>query len=695
MSQCIGRKTGLFFLAALSVYAVGALSGAAESGASAPADVKVAEEAPVAAGGGGQSVAASQVSVSDVGTVEIHVSDANLVEVLRMLSLQSQKNIVASKSVRGTVTANLYNVTIREALDAILKANGFGYREKGNFIYVYSEQELRELEKEERKTQVEVFRLYYTTAVNASALIKPALSTDGSVQTTPPAATGIDNKDTGGDSHASEGILIVRDYPENLARVRQILKEIDRRPQQILIEATIVSARLTEDNALGVDFAVVGSVDFAGVTAAGIDNFNQLLTRDALGTSLPDRGVVGGSTGLTTGLPQNGLRVGVLGNNVAVFISALESVTDTTILANPKVLALNKQRGEVLVGREDGYLTTTVTESTTVQTVQFLQTGSKLVFRPFIGDDGYIRMEIQPEDSDGQVVGGLPSKTTTQVTTNVLVKDGHTIVIGGLFRESSTRNRRQVPGLGNLPLLGYLFRNQQDATVREEIIILLTPHIVKDDGAYARVSEEQLREFEKMRVGVRRGMMPFGRERLAEAFYDRAVSELGRSEPNRKMALWFLDCATNLNPKFIEAINLKAQISGKEITSVYNSTIRDYVRTSVLKERQTQAAAPLPGRLEFALPATQPVAPQAVRQETPATQPVADAEKADWQEQATDQGQGVAFEETEALLEQDKTAAWNGQEVATETASRAEVQGEQQDMAVTELPSEELGAVDR
>ncbi|MDB5174938.1 MAG: pilQ, partial [Phycisphaerales bacterium] len=81
----------------------------------------------------GQSVTAAQVNVSDLGTVEIHVNDAALVEVLRMLSLQSQKNIVASKDVRGTITANLYDVTVREALDAILHANGYDYREKGNF----------------------------------------------------------------------------------------------------------------------------------------------------------------------------------------------------------------------------------------------------------------------------------------------------------------------------------------------------------------------------------------------------------------------------------------------------------------------------------------------------------------------------------------------------------------------------------
>src|SRR5919112_1316935 len=174
------KTAGLLFTAALSVYsnqASVALAGerAMLAPANAATDVKVLEETdPFAAtqpttkpAGEGKSVSSSEVSVSDAGTVEIHVNDANLVEVLRMLSLQTQKNIVASKDVRGTVTANLYDVTVREALDAILKANGYGYREKGNFIYVYTAKEIADIEKSERQPVTEVFRLHYTPAANA------------------------------------------------------------------------------------------------------------------------------------------------------------------------------------------------------------------------------------------------------------------------------------------------------------------------------------------------------------------------------------------------------------------------------------------------------------------------------------------------------------------------------------------------
>jgi len=274
-------------------------------------------------------------------------------------------------------------------------------------------------------------------------------------------------------------------------------------------------------------------------------------------------------------------------DNLSVFLSALEGVTDTTVLANPKVLALNKQKGEVVVGKQIGYLTTTTTETTSTQSVQFLDTGTRLVFRPFVGDDGYIRMEVHPEDSDGglQTAQNLPFKTTTEVTTNVMVKDGHTIVIGGLFRESSSSTRSQIPVLGNLPLAGPLFRQQADTTKRDELIILLTPHIVKDDIAYSEVSEQQLKDAEKLRVGVRKGMMVWGRERLAEMNYEIANEEMNKRHPDRKRAIWHLDAATNLNPKFLEAIKLKQDLTGKELTDSDNSSIRAFVSHAIMTDR--------------------------------------------------------------------------------------------------------------
>lgn len=567
----------------------------------------------------GQPVRPGQVNVSETGTVEIHVVDANLLEVLRMLAAQSQKNIVASKEVRGVVTANLYDVTIREALDAILQSNGFAYREKGNFVYVYTIKELAEIEKASRRTQTEVFRLFYTPAANAVNMIKPVLSSESQTSFTTAAVSGIDSgtQDVGGNSHATDDLIVVTDFPENLEKVREILKEVDRRPQQILIEATILRAALTEDNALGVDFNILAGVNFANILTNG--NGGQFLggpVENPLSPNSLGRGAGQGGTGnnFTQGI-NNGLRVGFVSDNISVFLAALEGVTDTTVLANPKVLALNKQKGEIIVGRRDGYLTTTVTASSSVQTVEFLDTGTRLIFRPFIGDDGYIRMEVHPEDSSGGLTASsnLPFKITTEVTSNIMVKDGNTVVIGGLFRESSDSSKNQVPLLGSIPVAGALFRNQRDRTAREEVIILLTPHIIKDDSGFSKEAEASRKDWEKLRVGVRKGMMPTGRERLAESSFEKAVAEMAKPNPDSSKAIWHLDIATNLNPKFHEAISMREKLTGVELSVVDNSSIRGFIRRRAMAESgMTPATQPASRRLPDNTPP-----PQGVSDESP------------------------------------------------------------------------------
>jgi type IV pilus assembly protein PilQ len=561
-----------------------------------------------------------KVSMNDGGTFSIQInSDISLVEVLRMIGNQAQLSIIPSKDVRGTVPAmDLYNVTVNEALDAILHSNGMAWKQKDNLIYVYTQKELLAQNKAARIVTSEIFHLYYTPAANAVNMIKPVLSPDAQVSSSTPAVQGITSSDTdaGGDTNAADDMIVVTDYPENLDRVRKIIKEIDHRPQQILIEATIFQANLTENNAMGIDFSLMGGVNFdtllgdnTTLSSALSGNILNTANSTATGTAgttanSPAAAVKQGYAGFTTGnydtqVPPGGLQIGIVKNNLGVFLQALEQVTDATVLANPKVLALDKQRGEVIVGNQYGYLTTTTTATTSTQTVQFLETGTRLLFRPYVGEDGYIRMEIHPEDSSGGLnSSNLPFKTTTEVTSNVLVKDGNTIVIGGLFRESSQSNRSQVPFLGSIPLAGALFRSKADSTTRQEIIILLTPHIIKDDAAYSKASEEEMKEAEKLRVGVRKGMMWFGRERLAESSYENAVTEMNKPHPNLDMALWYLNCATNLNPKFLEAIEMKEKITGKVVTDVDNSAIRSFVRRQIMAE--------MPSPTTAAVPATKP-----------------------------------------------------------------------------------------
>jgi len=655
------RATGPIFAAVVSVYLAQALVARAASpanindGKATPADVKVLDEPTDLFNDGGaatrpttqpdaqnqgQPVSPNAMQVNPDGTFTLNITrDADLVETLRLIGFQEQKSIIPSKEVHGVLPAlDLYNVTAHEALDAILRVNGFAFKEQGNFIYVYSQKELDQMNKASRVAETRVYRLHYTPAANAMVMIKPALSEGGEVAVSAPAETGgVDTGgasgsgggSTGGDSHSTEDMLVVRDFPDNLDAVARIIKEIDIRPQQILIEATILQATLQENNQFGVNLTAFDGVDFstlnttgtsAAGTGSGVQNaLNGAIINDSASGAITQKGYIGGSISGT-----NGLQFGVVYNNLALFINALESVTDTTILANPKILALNKQHGEVVVGREDGYLTTTVTQTTSTQTVEFLQTGTTLSFRPFIGDDGYIRMEIHPEDSSGGIntLGGqnLPFKTTTEVTSNIMVKDGHTIVIGGLFRENNSTTRSQVPFMGNLPLVGSLFGQTQDSTTRQEIIILLTPHIIKDEATYAAASAEEMKVAEQLRVGSRKEMMPSGRERLAECAYEQAVAEMRKTNPDRQKAIWYLDSATNLNPRFIEAIQMKEDLTGQVITDVDNSTIRSFVAKQILAEQNIP---------QYSAPAVVPITPAPA----PAPAPAAPATQAAWQDQ--------------------------------------------------------------
>ena len=526
---------------------------------------------PQAAAQGDAELAPDQkIEMTPEGNFDLSVQGADVRLVLRQLSRQARKNIIVSKGVVGVVNVDLFGVTMKEALGAILKANDLVSVEEGSFIYIYTSAEYADF----RKLDYRVFRLFYIKAGDARKLLRDVLSADGKISTTPPPEEGIleapaDTKDWGGaQDHASDAILVIYDYEENLDKAAAILKEVDIRPDQVLIEATILSANLNETNALGIDLQLLAGVDFqtfgttsdlTGITVpappiGGVKNFNQAQAR--LVTPFTNNFPTGSSP----------MTVGFINNNVGVFLRALEGITDTTVLANPKLLIVNKQRGDVLVGNKDGYITTTVSQTVATETVEFLETGTKLRVRPFIGKDGYIRMELHPEISRGQVAQvnetgpALPSKQTTEVTLNVIVRDGKTIVIAGLFRDQVIVQRNQTPVLGNIPLFGQLFRSTVDSTIREEVIILLTPHIIRQPQDEL-VGERVRDDIERTRAGVRKGLQWFSRSRLADSYTRWARQAATNGDVSK--AMWNVDIALSLEPKMIEAIRLKERLSRK------------------------------------------------------------------------------------------------------------------------------------
>ena len=516
--------------------------------------------------------------------VTMHVADLPLAEAMRMISEPTQRNIILAKGVTGTVTATLYDVTFEAALEAMLISNGLGYRTQGAFIFVFPLEDLERFREAERKIETRVFRLSYVRANDLKSLIEPLKSRIGKIAFTPASNVGLGGStgptDTHGDAHSGVEMIIATDYEDVLDDMEDLIRKVDVRPDQVLIEATLLRATLTEQNALGIDFTTVGGIDFTELnsTSPAAQSITTGLTppNKLMETTLTAR------TDFNANVPNGGFTFGIIKDQIGAFVRALETITDIDIIANPKVLALNKQFGQVIVGRRDGYLTTTITETTAVQTVEFLETGTILTFRPFIGNDGYVRMEIHPKDSTGGLsAANLPFEQTTEVTTNVMVKDGHTILIGGLFREVTTSNRSQVPGLGNLPGLGALFRSTDDSTVREEVIVLLTVRIIKPE-VDTKASDELNEDIERIRVGMRKGVQWFGRERLAQAHYNWALEHLSRGDVGR--ALWDAEIARITFPRHVEAFKLSEQLKGQRTWETEASTIRSWVRDQILKD---------------------------------------------------------------------------------------------------------------
>ncbi|MCK4341508.1 MAG: hypothetical protein KAY37_07290 [Phycisphaerae bacterium] len=531
----------------------------------------------------------NELTVNDAGLFDVHLREMSLSEALRLLSLRAQRNITASESVTARVTADLYQITFEEALEALLTPRGYVWFPRGKFIHVCLPEERDALLNTAPPVELRIFELSYIPAFEVLPTIEKLLSPQGVLSSTAePKVDGVAltaeafnealTAGLGGMSRAVGEFIVVRDHPIVLGEIAEIIARLDVRPRQVLIEAVILRARLDENNALGIDFNTLAGVDFRTLSSTSVGGTN-LVTRDVPADSM-DRGLGAAVTDFAGEVPPGGLSLGVIFNNVAMFIRALEEVVDLTIVANPKVLTVHGQPGRVIVGREDGYLTTMVTETVAVQTVEFIETGTQILFRPFIGKDGFIRMDIHPEDSSGGLTPeNLPYKDTTEVTTNVLVKDGHTLVIGGLFRDLITSRNNQIPWLGNFPLVGPLFRGRNDSVVREEVIVLITPHIIDGDEADEAWA---LEEVERWRVLAHRGLMPWGRERLAQAHYRWALEHhrTGRGEA----ALWDLDLALSLNPRFIEADWLRHELTQIVTREPDGSAVHGLVRQLVEEE---------------------------------------------------------------------------------------------------------------
>lgn len=404
----------------------------------------------------------SETGYSEETLNEIRFHDADLKDVIKILSAEGGFNVVSGADVSGRVTYDLRNVTTIQALDAALKINGYGIENAGDIMFIRPLNQLvSQTDSGEVRSQglnsgallIRSYRIVYSDVSEVASAVKENISRYGKATV---------NK--------VNNIIVVEDTSERIKKIDELIKSLDVVPRQVLIEARILEVRLGDDMQLGVDWSNV----FKGGDATynlSAENFARR----------PD----------TSG--SAGLFFEVVTPHFDMFLNALQEKGDLKTVATPKLLALDNREAEIIIGGRLGFRVTTTVNQVTTESIEFLDVGTMLKLTPRISDDGYILLSIHPEVSEGVIDQGLPSETTTEVTTKVIIRDGESIFIGGLIRDRKEKTIQQVPLLGDIPFIGPVFRNTTDSVSRTETVVMITPHIVDAGNAAAiRMDKDKL-----------------------------------------------------------------------------------------------------------------------------------------------------------------------------------------------------------
>ena len=414
---------------------------------------------PQGAPAAGQSGKAQRASSPGGGaTITLHADNLDVRKALEMVSRQAKTSILVSSGVSGMVTLDIRDKSVDETVQIIAKLCHLTVQRDKDTIYISTIDELHQ--GEEDNLPVRVYHLNYVRSSDVATMIKPLLSKKGTFTSSPDSQVGLPSDATGAATSGQETMkevkaggnlmaggetIVVQDYEQVLRTVDRVIAQIDVQPIQVLIEAVILTVTLDRTMELGVNFAVL---DGAGKTLGVIGNGAALNAAAGFAPAsvLTAAGKLAGSDSGGFAEDANGVKFGWVGGSTSGFIRALESLGETKVLACPRLLVLNKQRAEIHIGKQLGYETSTVSQTSTTQTVQFMPVGTQLRLRPFVSSDGMIRMEIHPERSTGDIdANGIPQTTTAQVTTNVMIPDGATIVIGGLMDTEIDQNWEGVP----------------------------------------------------------------------------------------------------------------------------------------------------------------------------------------------------------------------------------------------------------
>ncbi|GAB2497180.1 type IV pilus secretin PilQ family protein [Arenimonas alkanexedens] len=417
--------------------------------------------------------------------VTFNFQDVPVRTVLQLIAEESGLNIVASDTVAGNVTLRLINVPWDQAMEIVLRAKQLDQRRDGNVVWVAPQKEIAEFEKakadarianEEREELVtEYIAINYGNAEEIARLLtEDSKSSSGG-------GSGGSGQQTKGFLSARGSVsfdnrtntLLLIDTAKKIDEIRTLLATLDRPVDQVLIEARIVVASEQFARELGVIFGVQ---DRVGTLPAGA----------AAGETTTDSGFL---IGLPTATPAGVLNLSILRSDISLDLelSALEEEGRGEVVSNPCVITANQREAIIRQGDEVGYLTiqpATTPGQVATATVEFKEVLLELKVTPTITQDGRVYLNLMvKKDEVAELIanpagGFVPQISKREVSTAVLIDNGQTVVVGGVYEFSSREDLRKVPFLGDLPVLGNLFKNKSKSSEKAELLIFVTPRIL-------------------------------------------------------------------------------------------------------------------------------------------------------------------------------------------------------------------------
>lgn len=390
--------------------------------------------------------------------------DEEIRTVLKVLAQESEKNIIIPDSIKGKVTLSLNKITLNDALDVMLKSHGLTYISEKGVIRIVKPSEV---ERAEEELFTDVVVVNYARATDLTNQVKNALSPKGTVS-----------------SDQRTNSFIIKDTKIGIENAKRLIEKLDPQIPQVLIEARIVEASDNFSRSLGIQWGGSYSADAAHGNPLGFGFPNSLtVSGSGVGTSPSGNNFAVNmpATNPTAGL---GFVVGSINNNTVLDIrlSAAEKSGDVKIVSSPKVTTVNNKPAMVSSGVEFKIKAATITGGTSSDSVS---ANTSLTVTPQVSADEYILLAIEAsrdEPDFSRTVDGVPGILRKRAQTTVLVKNGETTVIGGLYRNSKGVTNFSVPFLSKIPIIGWLFRSKDRVEENEELMIFITPQILKKQG---------------------------------------------------------------------------------------------------------------------------------------------------------------------------------------------------------------------